>query len=279
MADTRQPGAPENEVSFVFPLSGPPFPQRKLSFTDSQRSDLRRIIQGRLDESNFADFQREVEGLGSLHAAFKARVRLSEPAIEAALVAERKRIIGAREALKHLAQSADLRDYLQPCVQQPFTPEEHWQSVIKAGTPPERGVPVPGPDSPSFELGLEDALKRAHAQAEADGRIRLRTLTIEELVSTADQSLRTVEEVLDRAITALGSQKRRGGRPREIWHESLVSRLADAYAKYLGAEPTSTADNDFHRLVDLVFDAVGWSRADCHLLVVMVLKERKGTKT
>jgi hypothetical protein len=282
MADTKQAAAKaaEREVRYVFPLSGPPLPERKFSFTDSQRGDIRRLVPRRLSDAEFASFVHELEYQSKLHWALKARLRVPDSAIKATLLIERKRITGVRKALKHLRDTEDLADYLRNFVQQPFTEEQYWQSVVRAGTLPEKGAPINAkPDDENFKQELQKALELAHVQAAAEGRTTLRKVSIEDLLDAADDSLSKIDEILGRALALLTSMPRKGGRPRDVWRESLVTRLADVYAKYFRQEPTATADNDFHRLVDVAFNAVDWPQSDRRRLILAALKQRRGAKT
>jgi len=55
--------------------------------------------------------------------------------------------------------------------------------------------------------------------------------------------------------------------------------LADLYAQFFGRQPTATADNDFHRLVDVVFNALGWPQSGRRRSILYTLKRRKGAET
>jgi len=270
---------PQGGVRLVVPLAGPPLPHRDFSFTDSQRSDLRRLVSKHLKNAEFANFIDEVQFQAGIHWAFRARLRLSKAAIESAFRAESRRIATAAKALRHLRTTADLRDYLQPCVEQPHTAEEYVQSLVNAGRTPEKGVPILAkPGDANFEQELRNALKQAQMQAEAEGRVPLRKILISELLHDAENSLFQIHEILGRALAALGLTERQVGRPPDVWRESLISRLADVYAGFFGRQPTATADNDFHRLVDVVFDALGWPQPGRRRAILFTLKRRKGAE-
>jgi len=272
--------ARQGQVRLVLPLAGPPLPPREFSFTESQRSDLRRLAPRRLDGVEFASFVAEVEFQAAVHWAFKARIRLSPSAITSTLRAEAKRIAYARAALKRLGANQDIAGYMQYWVRQPFTDEEYRESVVNAGRLPAKGVPIHAkPGDSNFEDELRNALKTAQLQAEAEGRIPLRKISINELLSKADESLATIDEIVRRALAALEAAPRQGGRPRDIWRQGLIFRLADLYASFFKREPTATADNDFHQLVDVVFNALGWPQSDARRMILFALKHRKGAKT
>jgi len=267
-------------VRLVFPMAGPPLPHRDFSFTDSQRSDIRRLAAKRLNNTEFANFVAEVEFQAEIHWALRARLRLSRSAIESAFRAESRRIANATKALRHLRTTADLAHYLQHCVEQPHTAEEYAQSVVNSGRLPDKGVPIHAkPDDANFEQELRSALKQAQMQAEAEGRVPLRKISISELLHGAENSLFQIHAILGRALSALSSTQRQVGRPPDVWRESLIFRLADLYAGFFGHEPTATADNDFHRFVDVAFDALGWPQAGRRRAILFTLKRRKGAET
>lgn len=275
MADIKE-NRTSSVASYVIPLAGPTLPDRKFSFTDAQRRDLRQLLPRRLAAPESASFVREVEGQADLHWRFRARLRLSDSGIQAKLGDERKRIAEAREALKHLRDSADLADYLQLFVDQRFTMEEYWDSVVRAGKLPAKGVRIHA--NPS-DREFENALKQTHMRAEAEGRVRLRKISVEELLQAADDSLRKIDQILGRALTVLRTKRRKGGRRRDVWRESLVARLVDVYVKYFKHDPVSEENNDFHRLVNVAFDAIDWPKSGRRRLIREALKKRMSTRT
>jgi hypothetical protein len=111
-------------------------------------------------------------------------------------------------------------------------------------------------------------------------RVQRRTIlkTIEQLVEDARKTLAELQAVIENA-TLLSRTNPAGGRPKDMFAVALVVELVKIYLHVLGKLPTSTDDNDFHQLVDIVFRAIGWTRGNRHQLILAALAQFKGTKT
>ena len=281
MSDARRTLRPSAGKGFrlIGPLAGPALNLRPVVFNESQRRAIRRAMPVPLDDRTFSQFIQEAEHDAALHVAFRQRTRLSEAAIMHRFLIYNPHLARAATTLKRLKANADLADYLQPFVRQPFTEEEYWQSIVKSATTPAKGVPinvVPGDDD--FERALKEVHDKATAHAKAEGRLPLERVSIEELLAAAETSLKQIEDIVNRALFVLRRQPRKGGRGRDAWRMGLISRLATIYEKCVGRPPSSTANNDFHRLVKIIFDALKWPPPD-HRMIIKVLKTLKGAKT
>lgn len=278
MADVRRTrkSVPLEARRVIVPLSGPRLNLQPFTFSESQRHALRQILRGLLDDSEFSAFTAEIEYNAAIHTAFRQRPRLSQAVIAQRLSIYKSQMTRAVSVLTRLQSNADFADHLQLFVRQPFTEEEYSQALVRAATTPAKWIRFDAaPDDENLERALAEAKNRATEQARAEGRLPPKRIFVIDLLLDAHKSLAQIEDILNRALVALHSQRRKGGRHRDVWRAGLVLRLADLYQRFTGRLPTATADNDFQRLVETVFDALEWPMPDRRLLL-SALKTLRG---